>query len=589
MYKLSIFNGSTETIIHYPTADSNAPHVGEIQLKDGLSLIDNITFNLYPTNCGFDKVQKLTTYVKVYDVRDNSIRFAGRVQKVSNIMESSGAFHKEVLCYGALGFLRDTNQRNKTFACASLTEFLTQILAVHNSQVDSPRQIQVGNVNVTGSVAYTCEFINTFETLTAVKNSIGGDFRVRESNGVLYLDWLESFSEETVDVTLGKNMQDMIKDEDTTSFGTRIIPLGANNLTIGTPDYIDDESVKAVYGVIEQKVQYSDITDATALKNACLADLSNYTQPKYSLECNAIDLSYLPDFNVNRFKLGTNLHIINSVMAIDDTYDVIKIEVDLLKPYNPKLTISNEPVTIISKIVELSTTTIKNNGVYNNVQIGSAYGIRAVRSDGKVTTTINATDGISIENESQKVFSVDENGNIVANNITSNNMIANYGTYNNIRAEGGTFNDIKANNVTAKNGTYTDVTVEGEFRTGNSGEERTVIDGNGIQSFDANNNMAGMVCNQPSVDNNERFADLLLYWLGQVAFEIYNEAEGSITLKSYGNSFLTSRGSSTTMQHTWNYGGYEVANTKNVDDLQNYFQPQIDDLVRRVKLIENGI
>ena len=48
-------------------------------------------------------------------------------------------------------------------------------------------------------------------------------------------------------------MKDMVISKDITSFGTRIIPLGANNLTItsvnGGLDYIDDTLTKNVYGV----------------------------------------------------------------------------------------------------------------------------------------------------------------------------------------------------------------------------------------------------------------------------------------------------------------------------------------------------
>lgn len=449
MYEVKLINSGVETVIHYPTADQDAPHLNKLPLKEGLSLVDSLSFILYVNKAGYNEVFELTTKVKVIDVRDNSIRFTGRVLDINERMDGNGLFYKEITCEGALSYLNDTRQRANTFTTTNPADFLTQILAMHNSKVDSSRQIQVGNVDVTGSVAYTCNFDTTYNEILAVKEKIGGNIRVRETDGVLYLDWLQSFSSGTIDVTLGVNMKDMVKGKDVTSFGTRIIPLGANNLTIesvnGGLDYIEDATAKAMYGVIEKPVEYTDITDAQQLYNTCLADLSNYTQPTYSLECNALDLSYITGITANQFALGSKLHITNSVMAIDDIYTVVTTDLDLLEPYNPTLTIENNPIKLTTTLNDLRKSSVQNNGVYNNVQIGDSFGIRAVRNDGKVTTTINATEGISIENNNSKVFYVDENGKLVAVDI-----IAEGGNFNNITAEGGVFNNIKTDNMIAE-------------------------------------------------------------------------------------------------------------------------------------------
>ena len=448
MYQVSLFNNGIETVIHFPSSDQNDPHLNKLPLTEGLSVVDTLSFSLYQNNPGYEKAFELTTIVKVRDVRDNTIRFTGRILDVSRKMDTDGNMYKDVSCEGALSFLNDTKQRSNSFATVDVQTFISQILNIHNSKVESYKQIVVGNVDVIGSVAHTCEFKTTLAELLAVKETIGGEIRIRESNGELYLDWLHSFSVNTVNIELGVNMKDMVTSKDLTSFGTRIIPLGANNLTIENVnnglDYIEDIESKKVYGVIEKTVEYKDIDDPTTLMNTCLADISKYTQPSYSLTSTALDLSYLTGNKADQFILGTKLHLINPVMAIDDIYDVVQINLDLLTPYNPKLTISNNPATLNSTINNIRATTIQNNGVYNNVQIGNAFGIRAVRSDNKVTTTINATDGITIENDNKKVFSVDTDGNIVTNDITANDMKANKGTFTDIYAEGGTFNKITA-------------------------------------------------------------------------------------------------------------------------------------------------
>ena len=132
-------------------------------------------------------------------------------------------------------------------------------------------------------------------------------------------------------------------------------------------------------------------------------------------------------------KLGINI----PETLIDDNYIVNSISLDLLAPYNPTLEISKRKSSLSQTISDIHTETITNNGVYNNVQIGSAYGIRAVRSDGKVVTTINATDGITIENQNEKVFYVDGDGKLTAVNIQAKG-----GDFRRIKVNTGEFRDI---------------------------------------------------------------------------------------------------------------------------------------------------
>jgi phage minor structural protein len=450
---MSIFNNNVETIVHFPSANIDDPHVQKMALKEGLSVVDTLTFSLYATNQGYDKVFELTTRVKVLDVRDNSIRFTGRILDINNKMDSSGVVYKEITAEGALSFLNDTKLRGSSFYADNVTGFLSQILGVHNSKVESGKQIQIGNVDIPGNVIHTCEFKTTFSEIIAVKEKLGGQIRIREVNDILYMDWLQSFSDTVLEVSLGVNMKDMIVSKDVTSLGTRIIPIGANNLTIesvnGGLDYLEDAGAKAIYGVIEKTVEYRDIEDATILRNTCISGISEHTQPSYILTSNALDLSFLSGNKAEQFALGVKLHLLNRFMGVDSIYSIVNIDLDLLEPYNPNLTISKKPVTLSTAINDLRKSSIQNNGVYNNVQIGSAYGIRAVRSDNKVVTTMNATEGISIENQNQKVFYVDINGKLVAVDITAqggtfDNITVNQGTFNDITAQGGTFDSITA-------------------------------------------------------------------------------------------------------------------------------------------------
>lgn len=417
MYKVCIYNGENDTIIHHPTTEEGTPHLGELQLKEGLSLVDSLSFPMKMNNPGYDLINEIITKIKVIDVRDDTVRFTGRILDAPKKMDSDGKMYRSIVCEGALSYLNDTNTRDETFT-GNVIEFITWILDVHNSKVEDSKKIQVGNITPTTSITYDCNFKNTLATILEVreKNSIDGDIRVREENGLLYLDWLLDFSDNTIDVVLGVNMKDIIKDKDVTSFGTRIIPLGANNLTIndvnGGLDYIDDIDAKNIYGTIEKFVTYSDIIEPQELMDRCVTDISNYTQPKFLLEASALDLSFISGNKVEQFMTGAKLHIYNPVMNVDDLYKIVSMDLDLLKPYDPKLTIANAPVTLSSNVNDLRKETITNNSVIKGVQVGDDFGIRMVREDGKVIVTLNDTDGLVMKNNSKDVFYLDTNGNV---------------------------------------------------------------------------------------------------------------------------------------------------------------------------------
>lgn len=550
MYKICIYNDNVETTIHYPSEDKEVPHLNKINIKEGLSQVDSLSFSIYINNNGYDKLYELTTKIKVIDTRDNSIRFTGRVLDVDEKMDSSGLFYKEVLCEGALSYFNDTKIRN-TILASNTTDFLTQVLNNHNGKVDTIKQIEIGNVDVAGDLSINGEFKTSLEVMLEAKEKLGGDIRVRELNGILYLDWLQNFSLNIVDITLGINMKGIVRGKDITSLGTRIIPLGANNLTIsavnGGLDYIEDINSKNTYGIIEKTVEYREIEDAADLYNTCLNDLDKYTQPLYLLESNALDLSFLSGNKAEQFMLGVNLHIVNPVMAIDSIYKIVEIDLDLLKPYDPKLTIANFPIKLSTSINDLRKSSVQNNGVYNGVQVGNDFGIRVMRSDGKVVTTLNATEGISIENENQKVFFVDENGNLVANDAT--------------------FNDVTANNMIAN-----------LMRTSNTNNYTVLHD----QYLDFYNNLSklGSIGYAPDPSYNGGQYDFGII-TPRCSFTVY-PGSGGFDLRSEG----------------WNYfwgncdfrgqvksNGYNVATTQHISNLEN----TITNLQQRVFLLEQAV
>lgn len=94
------------------------------------------------------------------------------------------------------------------------------------------------------------------------------------------------------------------------------------------------------------------------------------------------------------------------------------------------------------------------------------------------------------------------------------------------------------------------ITAVGTLMTGAAGTERTVIDGNGIQAYDASGNRAGLWCNEQLGSIGSAYADMVLYRAGKEIFKVYNNLDG-ISLYSYGKPFLTSTGTATTAEGRW--------------------------------------
>ena len=474
MFQAMIYNNDVETTIHYPSANKEDPHVDSLQLKEDTAGVGTLIFKLYPNNKGYNLIEEFKTYVKVKDLRDNSIRFSGRIIKIEDKMDSGGQIYKDVTCENALGFLNDTKERCSSYYGNNGSSFLTQILNTHNNKVnDEHKKIYVGNCDINKDITHTCDFKTALAEILQTVEDYGGYIRIREVNNKRYLDWLTKLENDVIQVDLGINMKEIVKSNNIFDIGTRIIPLGANHLTIesvnGGKDYIDDPDAISKYGIIEKTVEYSDIENASELKTKCMNELYNYTKAEYTLSTSAIDLSYKTGISKDRYKLGSPLHIRNRFMQIDDTYIVNSISLDLLVPYNPTLEISKRKSSLSQTINDIRSESISNNGVYNNVQIGSAYGIRAVRSDGKAVTTINATEGISIKNQNEKVFYVDTDGKLTAINV---------------QAKGGNFKRIKVNT-----GEFRDITVMDGI-TIEDGDLTCNIDSTGIELIGPNNKTA---------------------------------------------------------------------------------------------------
>lgn len=381
MYKISVLNGSAETVIHYPNPDVGVPHVIQAPYILKLSQASNVTPRIGPENPGFNIIYPRKTLIHVTDTRDNEIVYRGRALYPQKKMDGSGEHYIDWVCEDELGYLNDTNMRTWNIQSLDVYDFISQLISKHNALTTSDKQFTLGNVEISGTVTYQCNFETPLALLTdQCVNKLGGQLQVRTENGIRYLDYLTTIGQTHVNsVKLGQNMLDMaLEQNNVDKFGTRIIPIGKDNLTIvsvnNNLDYIQDDNAVNQFGVIELVVQYKDIDDAATLFSTAKADLSNYTQVLNKFECSAADLNKL-DPTIESFGLGDDIPFTNPIFGMNaEIYSISEIDGDFTTPYDMKLTFANRLGRMTERMQEVqATSTLVQSLLSNNNQIASYF------------------------------------------------------------------------------------------------------------------------------------------------------------------------------------------------------------------------
>jgi len=380
MYEVDIYNGLTKTVIHYPSAEAGYPHLLSLHYKEVLSLPDQLTFDVPFSNPGYSLIQGLITRVKIIDTKDGSVIFSGRVLNTKDGMIPGGEFYNNVICEGALAYLNDTQTRRWHFQNQTPTQILAYLLDQHNQKVDISKQILVGTIQITQPITVDTNYETTLNAIvTKLHNILGGDLVIRETAGILYLDYLtEQGVNNGVKIQIATNAKHLIREWDPIDVITRAIPQGygqgINQLNINSVnagiEYIEDATAKAKYGVIEELVTDKAIQNANTLLIYGQTVLAEKKQPKLIIDTGMVDRSLLAQYSLEKYGLGDTLHILAPVMAIDVYARVVERDRDLINsPWDPKLIISTRPIRLSTQVMSLK----QRNMALEQCPQGSTY------------------------------------------------------------------------------------------------------------------------------------------------------------------------------------------------------------------------
>lgn len=344
MYIVEIKNGETVTTIHGLKTKLKS---GEI--IRGINSIDSFTLSMHPDNPGFSLINEFTTHVTAYNTNKDRYDFIGRVLYANTTMDETGSIVKTVTCESVFGYLCDSVQTYFDTQNWTVAGMLQQLIDCHNSQVEEYKQFKVGVITQTETNDNIYEGIQRENTWDSIKakliDKIGGEIQYRVEDDGIYIDYLERIGEvKTTPIALSVNMKSITREQDPTSYVTRLIPLGCKltdengeeteqrlditTVTDGGVNYIDDETAIELYGIHVAVVEFDDITNATYLMlrgQQWMGD-NNHVNVKYTTT--ALDLSLL-GYDVDDFQIGNTHPLENSLIGIDDAARITKQKIDV--------------------------------------------------------------------------------------------------------------------------------------------------------------------------------------------------------------------------------------------------------------------
>lgn len=401
MYDVTIINGNEQRLIHDHRSASNAQKLESGTIVSAENSISSFTFTIYPNNVGYNLINDYTTQIKVYNTKRARYDFVGRVLKSTQTMTENGMITKTVVCEDRMGFLHDSIQPYKDMQHYSgdgtrtgLEEFIDVLLNNHNAQVEQYKRVYRGTVTVkpfesSNDVTKGLNWQSTYDALREkLIDSFGGYLVLRETAGVMYLDYLTSVgTTHSTMIELGRNMRSASKEIDPSNIVTRLVPLGAKlikndedgnqaeteeRLTIASInnglDYIESEAYAKQFGIKYGTVIFDDVTDKNNLLRKGTEWLNSNNGFSISHNVDALDLSLL-GLDIDDFLLYDSYPVRNPLIGMNDVLKIIKKTTNVIEPQNS----SFEMGTITKRLSDMIIDEMLNIGAISATNGKNSY------------------------------------------------------------------------------------------------------------------------------------------------------------------------------------------------------------------------
>lgn len=372
MYKVNLQLNNQEYSIHN---ESIKLKNGVVKL--GINTIDSFSFTILPNNIGFNRINDFKTLISVYNEKRNKYEFQGRVLYSTDSMESSGNISKSVICESFLGYLQDSVQNYVEERNWTPEELLTEALNVHNSQMEEEKQFKVGIVELTENIYIGIQRETTWECINKkIIDKVGGEIELRIEDDGMYIDLLSKRGKtRSTTIELSKNMQSITKDNDPSSYITRLIPLGAKltdedgneieeRVDITSVNnglkYIDDEIAITKYGLHVAYEYWDDVHEPQILKTKATNFLTNNNKVLQKYSINTLDLALL-SIDIDYIDVCNYYPVKNELLGIDDILRVITKSIDIVNESSTSIEVGDNFKTLSDLEIE------ENDKMFENI------------------------------------------------------------------------------------------------------------------------------------------------------------------------------------------------------------------------------
>lgn len=350
-------------------SEIHSPYVNNLKVYDArvvkdVDSINSFLFSIFPNHEYFNELKPFKTFIEVWNVQENKRVFKGRLLDYTDRMDSNGAAYKDMTCEGELAYLHDSVQDYGRWQNMTPREFFTELIKVHNAQVEEYKRFEIGEVNVTNSTdnvyRYTDDSMDTYETIKdKLIDRIGGELQVRYEDNRRFIDYvIQTGSKGNQKIELTKNLRSFSRKIDPSELITVLKPLGerieneegitdasAPRVTIesvnnGSP-FLEDTSKMQQFGIKRQAMVWEDISDPSILLRRGREFLQEQKTTLNQYQVTALDLAPL-ELDVDSFENGWTYDTYNPLLGIDEELRVVGQTVYINDPAQSSLTIGDK-------------------------------------------------------------------------------------------------------------------------------------------------------------------------------------------------------------------------------------------------------
>ena len=330
MYRVvATYNGVNYEI--YNPLDPSA-QIYDDEIAEEMGSTPAFSFTVPPGNIAETVIQPLATHITAY--QGNVEVFSGRVISADWDLYNT----MTVQCIGDMGDLADS-QIAPFSHTGTAAQFLSKVIAKHNTLVDASRAFTVGTVNVTGETGERAveDYTDALTLITTYcSGAYGGYIRVRPGR---VIDWMEDFGDNSQTIRFGENILDLSRQIDAADVATVLIALGPEPET-GSRTVVTAQNAAGVakWGKIYRVEEFESDTGLQAAAQARVDALA--TLPE-SAELTALDLSVV-DVSIPALTLGAWTNFYSPANGIQGRYLLYKRSLHMTAPAND--TVSFGPV-----------------------------------------------------------------------------------------------------------------------------------------------------------------------------------------------------------------------------------------------------